>query len=159
MKDYLKNIRRYIGHRKIIHPAARIIMENAAGQLLMIRRRDNGRWGLPAGGLEMDETIEQCIRREVREETGLTVGRLQVIGIITNPERETVTYPNRDVVQYFTIEFYSNDFRGSLQVEDVQEIKSVHWVDRSHVAYLPDNERPTFESLAFFRKTGRPLLD
>lgn len=76
MPSYLQAIRAFIGHRKIIHPAARIIIENEQGEILFIRRRDNGQWGLIAGGLEEDESISECIIREVREETGLQIESL-----------------------------------------------------------------------------------
>ena len=39
------------------------------GRVLVIRRRDNGRWEPPGGVLELDETFEAGVRREVHEET------------------------------------------------------------------------------------------
>lgn len=156
--DYIRKIRQKLGSDRFIHPAARIIIENEQGQIAMIERTDNGRLGLPAGGLEENESIEACIRREVYEETGLTVDELVVIGISTDPARELVTYPNGDEVQYFTIEFYAKSWSGELKVNDTEEIKAVKFVDVSYAAQLPANERPTFESLAFYRAHGYPLL-
>jgi 8-oxo-dGTP pyrophosphatase MutT (NUDIX family) len=43
------------------------------GRVLVTQRRDNGHWQPPGGVLELDETIEDGLRREVYEETGLTV--------------------------------------------------------------------------------------
>ena len=43
------------------------------GRVLVARRRDNGRWEPPGGVLELDESIPEGLRREVYEETGLTV--------------------------------------------------------------------------------------
>ncbi len=45
---------------------------DADGRILVIRRRDNGHWEPPGGVLELDETIEDGLRREVLEETGLS---------------------------------------------------------------------------------------
>lgn len=42
-------------------------------KVLMIKRRDNGRWQPPGGRLDADETIAAGLMREVREETGLHV--------------------------------------------------------------------------------------
>lgn len=42
-------------------------------RILVIKRRDNGRWEMPGGVLELGETIEDGLRREVLEETGVTV--------------------------------------------------------------------------------------
>jgi 8-oxo-dGTP pyrophosphatase MutT (NUDIX family) len=43
------------------------------GRALLIRRRDTLHWEPPGGVLELDESIEAGLRREVRERTGLTV--------------------------------------------------------------------------------------
>ncbi len=43
------------------------------GQVLVVRRSDNGKWGLPAGFCEVNQTPQENLRREVREETGLEV--------------------------------------------------------------------------------------
>ena len=108
MESYITKLREKIGRDKFIHPAARIIVENDEGEVLFIERADNGNIGLPAGALEENETIEACIIREVKEETGIEITALEVIGISTDPRVETVRYPNGDEIQYFTIEFYSN---------------------------------------------------
>jgi NUDIX domain len=52
-------------------------------QVLVVQRRDNGKWEIPGGILELGESIRAGVRREVEEETGLLVeperltGRLQ----------------------------------------------------------------------------------
>ena len=43
------------------------------GRALLIQRRDNHHWEPPGGVLELDESIEDGLRREVREETGLDI--------------------------------------------------------------------------------------
>ena len=60
------------------------------GRLLAIRRRDNGHWEPPGGVLEMDETIEAGVVREVLEETGLTVRPERLSGVYKNMERGIV---------------------------------------------------------------------
>jgi len=157
MKNYIKNLRQKIGHQKFIHPGARIIIENELGQVLFIERIDNGKLGIPAGGFEEDETIEECIIREVKEETGLEILSLELIGLSSNPKNETVEYPNGDMIQYFTCEFYSNDFQGEIRADNV-EVRKAIFLDFSNFKKLPNNERSTFESLEFFRKKGRVRL-
>ena len=46
---------------------------NEQGQVLLVKRSDNGRWGLPAGFCEVNQTPQENMKREVREETGLEV--------------------------------------------------------------------------------------
>lgn len=139
MKSYIKNMRLKLGRDKFMHPAARIIIENDSKQVLIIERKDNGRFGIPAGSLEEDETIEECITREVREETGLKLLELQVIGISSNPDTETVEYINGDKIQYFTIEFYSNLWEGVIEVRDKKEVTSASFKDIDILEQLPKN--------------------
>ncbi len=56
--------------------AVGVIAERSDGAILLVLRAENpgrGLWGLPAGFMEIDETVEQTARRECLEETGLTV--------------------------------------------------------------------------------------
>lgn len=46
---------------------------NQKGEVLLVKRSDNGRWGLPAGFCEVNQTPRDNLKREVREETGLAV--------------------------------------------------------------------------------------
>jgi aminoglycoside 6'-N-acetyltransferase I len=152
--SYIKNIRAKIGRDLLIHPAARIIIENDRREFLFIIRLDNGKIGLPAGALEENETIEECIIREVREETGLLISDPEVIGISTHPQLELASYPNGDRTQYFTIEFYINKFEGELAADHL-ESKSAAFRSPEYVQLLPDNEKSTFDSLELYRSTGR----
>ena len=149
MKSYIQKLREKIGSDKFIHPGARIIIENKQGNILFVERRDDGQLGLPAGALEEGETIEQCIIREVQEETGLELTAVEVIGISSDPAKETVTYPNGDVIQYFVVEFYTNTWTGELKVGDEEEIKRAVFKEQSCLEDLPENERGILKSLAF----------
>jgi 8-oxo-dGTP pyrophosphatase MutT (NUDIX family) len=158
MRSYLRSIRAALGPARIIHPAARILVENARGEFLIVERTDTGRIGVPAGGLEEGEDIAACIRREVREETGLQLEELTVIGISSHPDRETVTYPNGDCIQYFTVEFYCRKWAGRIDVRDTAEVRRARFAPREELTGLPPNERSILASLAYFRQHGRPQL-
>lgn len=60
--------------------------------VLLIRRKKDpfaGRWALPGGFLDMDETAEAGARRELREETGLDLpGPVETIGFYDDPRRD-----------------------------------------------------------------------
>ena len=49
---------------------------------------DFGRWSMPGGYVEMDETLEQAVVREFREETGLQVQPLGLLAILQSPGQE-----------------------------------------------------------------------
>lgn len=54
------------------------------GRVLAIRRRDNSQWQPPGGILELGETFEEGLRREVFEETGMHVRVERLTGIYKN---------------------------------------------------------------------------
>ena len=57
------------------------IIRDEKGRVLWIRRRDNGWWGLPGGGIEFGETPVDAVVRESFEETGFTVEVLRLAAI------------------------------------------------------------------------------
>ncbi|MER5856240.1 NUDIX hydrolase [Streptomyces sp. NPDC059688] len=60
------------------------------GRLLAIRRADNGTWELPGGVLELTETPEAGVAREVLEETGIHVEVDELTGVYKNTTRGIV---------------------------------------------------------------------
>jgi len=50
---------------------ARGVILDEQNRLLLIQRSDNRRWAIPAGAMELGESMEECAIREVWEETGL----------------------------------------------------------------------------------------
>lgn len=73
-------------------------------RLLLERRADAPLWGLVGGGVEDDETLEDALRREVREETGLEIERLALFGTFSDPSR-IARYPDGSVVQLVTVAY------------------------------------------------------
>src|SRR4051795_4034316 len=66
------------------------IVVDEAGRVLVIRRRDNGRWEPPGGILEREETFEEGVAREVDEETGVTIEVERLSGVYKNMTRGIV---------------------------------------------------------------------
>jgi ADP-ribose pyrophosphatase YjhB (NUDIX family) len=76
MNFALKQIRRYAQAALGIilrHPlvGTSIIPVLPDGRVVLVQRRDNGKWSLPGGMLDWGENLPTCIRRELKEETGL----------------------------------------------------------------------------------------
>ncbi|WP_235692740.1 NUDIX domain-containing protein [Deinococcus aquaedulcis] len=99
------------------------------GQVLLIRRRDNGLWDVPGGGAGPGETPETTARRELLEETGLKVGALSLVGSFSHPH----TYPDGNVVHWDTQVFIAPWAGGEPRAGD--DAADVRWwpLDR-----LPD---------------------
>jgi len=61
------------------------------GMVLLIRRGKPplyGRWVVPGGTVELGESLEQALVREMREETGLEVAPLEVLTVFDRIERD-----------------------------------------------------------------------
>lgn len=78
---------------------AAAIFDESGDNVLLIKRRDNGQWEPPGGVLELDETIEDGLRREVYEETGAQVEVGPLTGVYKNMRRGIVALVFRCRVQ------------------------------------------------------------
>jgi len=63
---------------------------NQEREILLALRRDIDWWNLPGGGLEIGETVEEGVCREVREETGLVVEVDHLVGVYSKPQKQEV---------------------------------------------------------------------
>ncbi|GAC1469386.1 MAG: hypothetical protein PVSMB2_37990 [Ktedonobacteraceae bacterium] len=59
-------------------------------EILLALRRDIDWWNLPGGGLELGETVEEGVCREVREETGLVVEVDRLVGVYSKPQKQEI---------------------------------------------------------------------
>jgi len=97
----------------IRHPGASAIVPlTAQGEILMIRRTDNGNWAIPGGGMDLGETITDSAVRETREETGITCEITGLVGIYSNPRHVILYTSNGEVRQEFSIVFTARPTGG-----------------------------------------------
>ena len=68
-----------------------VITREAEPKVLLIQRRNppfKGAWAFPGGFMDMDETTEQGAVRELEEETGLRLSKIQQIGAYSKVDRD-----------------------------------------------------------------------
>jgi ADP-ribose pyrophosphatase YjhB (NUDIX family) len=105
-----------IGNTKIVLPGVRALIFNDMGELLLEKQTLFGSWALPHGCVDVGESALDALRREVKEETGISVIHADPFGLYTDP-RYSVTYPNGDEVQTFTIAFLVKEWSGELAID------------------------------------------
>ena len=116
-----------------IVPAVTAFVVNDNGDVLLERRSDNGRWGLPGGVQEIGESIAQTVVREVREETGVDVEVTGLVGIYTDPGH-IIAFSDGEVRQEFSLCFRARPVGG--MVVAGRESLEVRWISREE-APLP----------------------
>lgn len=85
-----------------------------------------GTWTMPGGKLEFGESFEEGAKREVFEETGLELGKIEVI---------CVNNDKNDYAHFITIGLFSDDFIGEPKVMEPDEITEWQWFGLNN---LPD---------------------
>ncbi|GAB3959378.1 NUDIX domain-containing protein [Actinoallomurus acanthiterrae] len=95
------------------------------GKALLIRRRDNAHWEPPGGVLELEESIEDGVRREVKEETGLEIEPVALTGVYKNMVRGIVA-----------LVFRCTAVSGELATND--EVTAFQWATAEEVVRLAD---------------------
>lgn len=134
---YIEEIREMVGNRPIIMVGATALILDENERLLMLRRTDNACWGVPGGGMEPGESLEDTVRRETREETGLEIGEISLYGIFSGPEF-FYKYPNGDQVHIVTAVFLTKEFYGQIQISQEEHIEWRFF----DIFHLPEDTSP-----------------
>lgn len=152
-ESYVGSLRRILGTRLLMVPGTRVFIENAEGQLLMQLRRDFRVWGFPGGNVELGERFEDCVTREVFEETGVSIANLTPVALSSDPKHETLTYPNGDQCQFFVLMFWTNSFTGTPTIADDESLE-LGWFGPGGWPEMLPTMRRGLEAFESFRNTG-----
>ncbi|MER2170172.1 MAG: NUDIX domain-containing protein, partial [Psychrobacillus psychrodurans] len=91
---YIEDLRKSVGNHPLILVGVAVAVMNERGGLLLQKRSD-GIWGIPGGFMELGESTEETGRREVLEETGIEIGKLELVGVFSG-KQYFVKLPNGD---------------------------------------------------------------
>ncbi|MGE5704293.1 MAG: NUDIX hydrolase [Clostridia bacterium] len=117
--SYLGKLRKQVGSQKLIAPGAMALLVNEKEEVLLQKRRDFDLWGLPGGLMELEESVEETLIRELHEETMLTPVEYRPVGLYTGAG-SCVTFPNGDQLQNFTVVFLCTKWSGTLANDDAE---------------------------------------
>ncbi|WP_229071868.1 NUDIX domain-containing protein [Actinoplanes sp. DH11] len=155
-ESYLGRVRASVGDTDtIFFVGARTVLFDDEGRLLLIQRSDNHRWAIPAGAMELGESMEQCAIRELWEETGLRATSLTPYAFYTE-----YTYTNQfqHTYQQVLMSFVVHSWEGELLRQTDESVDA---------GFFPLDALPGEKSLIIdealtdleeFRRTGRLVM-
>jgi len=109
-------------------PSVNVVVTNAGGDLLLIRRSDNQNWAVPGGAIDLGESMVQAAVRETKEETSMDCSVTGLVGIYTNPKHVILYTSNGEVRQEFSILLTARATGGAPTPSE--ESSEMRWVAR-----------------------------
>ncbi|MCR8630654.1 NUDIX domain-containing protein [Paenibacillus radicis (ex Xue et al. 2023)] len=133
------------------------IIRDKQGRILLQKRSDYGNWGLPGGAMEAGESIEETMRREVLEETGLVVSEHELYTVYSG-SRMKYRYPDGNEVVFVMFIFNAKaDLEGRVAEDDITlifndtnkeslklQFMNIEEVEIDNISIV---QRPVFEDL------------
>ncbi|WP_030167439.1 NUDIX domain-containing protein [Streptomyces sp. NRRL S-813] len=135
--------------------AASAVVTDEQGRILLQRRRDNGLWALPGGGMEMDDSLPGTAVREVKEETGLDVEITGLVGTYTDP-RHVIAYSDGEVRRQFNVCFTARITGGELAISD--ESMELRFIVPDELETLPMHHTQRLRIRHFLERPREPYL-
>ena len=117
----MKSLQREYPKHPLVGVGAIIKKDDA---VLLVKRKyepGKGLWSIPGGLVELGETVQEAVKREVKEETGLEVEVVKLIDVVDNIIRDE---QNRIKFHYILIDFLVSIKGGKCEpTSDASEIK------------------------------------
>lgn len=114
-----------------------VIVINSKNQILLGERKNSyksGLYGCPGGRLEFEESLEDCAKRELFEETGLTAHSLKYLGVIRTLQ---------DGGSFIHFAFSCNDYEGQIELREPEKCTEWKFIDSNT---LPSNILPAHKA-------------
>lgn len=157
-QSYLGQVRAAVGDSEtLLFVGARAVLRDPDGRVLLIRRADNGHWALPAGAMELGESITDCAAREVREETGLRATSLTPFGLYTGPQY-TFTNMWEHTYQHFVLTYLVEAWEGELLRQTDESVDAEFFAPDALPGPASGILDEVLADLAQFESTGRLVL-
>ncbi|WLR47966.1 NUDIX domain-containing protein [Halobacillus litoralis] len=155
MNDYIQTMRQMIGNETLLTVGCGAMIEDANGRILLQKRSDHGMWGIPGGLLEIGETFDSAVKREVKEETGLDLKAMELYGIYSG-ENGFATYANGDRVFSVQIVFRSIFYEGTLTTNHESKRQAFFHAEEIHESLLNPHQAPFIRD--WMKGTSPPVI-
>lgn len=111
-----------------------IIVLSPEGKVLMAERikvYGSGLYGMPGGHIELNESIQETVKRELMEETGLVAEEMEFVGVVRELQKKEYNFIH--------FGFFVKKFHGELKNVEPTKSKDWEWVS---IDQLPENILP-----------------
>jgi len=122
------------------------------GRALLVRRGHEplkGEWSIPGGTVKLGETLEEGVRRELKEETGLDVEPVGVLEVFDRIMRD-----GRRIQYHFVIVDYACRWKGG-KLRASSDVLDARWVRRKDLPQFRLTEKATsvvLQAFDFFKR-------
>lgn len=124
MSAYVRGLRERVGHAFLLMPTVAAILRDGEGRILLVQNMD-GRWQLPGGAVDPDESPEDALRRECLEEANAVVRPTRLLAALGGPQTRH-TYANGDEAG-FVISVYEAELVAGELRPDHEETQALGW--------------------------------
>ena len=131
---YLRSLREKVGPAPLMVPAVCALILDEHDRVLLHRASEDGKWHTIGGSIDPGEEIADAAVREAREEAGVVIEPLRLVGVYTDPP---VTYADGNVVLYLSFAFECRIVSGTPHVADDESLE-LRWFAADE---LPDDLR------------------
>jgi ADP-ribose pyrophosphatase YjhB (NUDIX family) len=137
-------------------PSVNVVVTNAEGEVLLIRRSDNDNWAVPGGAIDLGESLTQAALRETREETGIECEVTGLVGIYTDPKHVILYTSNGEVRQEFSIVLTARAVGGQLTASS--ESTEVRWVPHDDLKHYHMDRSMSLRTDHYLTRRSAPYL-
>jgi ADP-ribose pyrophosphatase len=143
MEDYIAYLRKKIGHAPCLSVGVSALILDEQGRILLEKRQDNGLYCLPGGSIDFEEKVLEGLKREIFEETGISLQKAALFMIQSGPNT-TLHYPNGDITNYVVLTFIASlkDSEAHIAPHDQESSEVFFCAIRdlpSEAKFLPDD--------------------
>ncbi|KAA8784278.1 NUDIX domain-containing protein [Paenibacillus amylolyticus] len=133
---YIEMLRGQVGDAPLILVRPSVMIVNDKCEILLVRHMDNT-WGVPGGIMELGETVEESARREVREEIGIEIKKMQLYGVFSG-DQLYAKLRNGDEYYNVVIGYICTEYEGELNPDGVEVLEARFY----HPTELPESTDP-----------------
>lgn len=138
LKPYYPILRTKVGTARITLPGCTAVIWNEKSEVLAVHKIGTDYWDLPAGLADLGETTTGTLVREMREETGLEIEPVRILGLYSDPHLTFADLFNGDQARWVDLILECRVTGGELRCDD-HEIDAVAYLSLEQLAAQPQN--------------------